>query len=43
MHLVPVCLQMGKYLGIILGQMDKEKGKMEDVLIHYENEKKIST
>ena len=31
------------YLGIILGQMDKEKGKMEDVLIHYENEKKISS
>jgi len=23
--------------------MDKEKGKMEDVLIHYENEKKISS
>ncbi len=31
------------YLGIILGQMDKEKGKMEDILIHYENEKKISS
>ena len=31
------------YLGIILGQMDKEKGKMEDILSHYENEKKISS
>jgi len=29
------------YLGLILGTLDKNKGKLEDMLIHYEGDKKI--
>jgi len=32
-----------KYLGIVLGEFDKKKGKFEDILYHFEGEKKISS
>ena len=31
------------YLGIVFGQFDKNKGKFEDILFHYEGKKKISS
>ena len=32
-----------KYLGIVLGEFDNKKGKLEDILYHYEGEKRISS
>ena len=32
-----------KYLGIVSGEFDNNKGKFEDILYHYEGEKKISS
>ncbi|MDC0231692.1 RluA family pseudouridine synthase [Pelagibacteraceae bacterium] len=32
-----------KYLGIVMGEFDNEKGKLEDILYHFEGEKKISS
>tara|TARA_Y100000590_G_C15659520_1_gene992026 strand:- start:119 stop:1036 length:918 start_codon:yes stop_codon:yes gene_type:complete len=32
-----------KYLGIVLGEFDNKKGKFEDILYHFEGEKKISS
>jgi len=32
-----------KYLGIVYGEFDNKKGKLEDILYHFEGEKKISS
>jgi len=31
------------YLGIVIGEFDNKKGKLEDILYHYEGEKRISS
>jgi len=31
------------YLGIVLGELENKKGKLEDILFHYEGKKKVSS